>query len=127
MFIIAWDIDGRIRLPAKQDSEEGPETLRDFIAYLARRRPELDIFILLWDYTMLYAGDRDLFLRFSFDWGMPKNVRLVLDDEIPVGGSHHQKIVAADDAIAFVGGFDLTKGRWDTPEHAADEPRRIDH
>lgn len=127
MFIIAWDIDGRIRFPAGQESDDAPDTLRDFVAHLARRRPDLSIFVLLWDYTMLYAGDRDLFLRYSFDWQTPKNVKLVLDDEIPIGGSHHQKIVAIDDTIAFVGGFDLAKGRWDTPDHAVDEPGRIDH
>lgn len=127
IFIIAWDIDGRIRFPSNRESDDGPETLRDFIGHLARRRPELQINVLLWDYTMLYAADRDLFLRFNFDWSTPKNVKLVLDDEIPLGGSHHQKIVAVDDAIAFVGGFDLTKGRWDTPDHAADEARRVDH
>ncbi|MGA1796969.1 MAG: VTT domain-containing protein, partial [bacterium] len=42
------------------------------------------------------------------------------------GGSHHQKIVVIDDAVAFVGGLDLTRGRWDTPEHRPDDPRRID-
>lgn len=35
--------------------------------------------------------------------------------------SHHQKLLVADDGegdlVAFFGGLDLTKGRWDTPEH----------
>jgi phosphatidylserine/phosphatidylglycerophosphate/cardiolipin synthase-like enzyme len=31
------------------------------------------------------------------------------------GASHHPKIVVIDDAIAFVGGLDLARGRWDTP------------
>ena len=30
------------------------------------------------------------------------------------------------DAFAFVGGIDLTKRRWDTPEHLASDPRRVD-
>jgi phospholipase D1/2 len=29
-----------------------------------------------------------------------------------------------DGALAFCGGMDLTKGRWDTPTHAARDPRR---
>jgi hypothetical protein len=28
--------------------------------------------------------------------------------------------VVVDDAIAFVGGIDLTSCRWDTPEHRVD-------
>ncbi|XP_069948618.1 uncharacterized protein [Cherax quadricarinatus] len=35
--------------------------------------------------------------------------------------SHHQKLIVADDGenglVAFVGGLDITKGRWDTPDH----------
>jgi uncharacterized membrane protein YdjX (TVP38/TMEM64 family) len=30
-----------------------------------------------------------------------------------------------DDALAFLGGLDLTRCRWDTPEHRADDPRRV--
>ncbi len=127
VFIIAWDIDGRISLPSKEGADDAPEALSDLIGYLAARRPDLEIFILLWDYTILYAADRHLFLKFTFDWDMPDNVRLVLDDEIPMGGAHHQKIVTIDDSLAFVGGIDLTKGRWDTRDHAAQNPRRIDH
>ena len=43
---------------------------------------------------------------------------------IPVGGSHHQKIVVVDDAVAFCGGIDLTGHRWDTCAHRIDEPAR---
>jgi phospholipase D1/2 len=31
--------------------------------------------------------------------------------------SHHQKLVVVDRRVAFVGGLDLTFGRWDTHEH----------
>lgn len=127
IFIVAWDIDGRIALPRLCEDDDAPETLRDFVNHIARRRPELQIYILLWDYTILYAGDRQPFPTITLDWATPKNVRLVFDDEIPVGGSHHQKIVTVDDRVAFVGGIDLAKGRWDTPKHAADDPRRVDH
>lgn len=127
VFIIGWDIDGRISLPKIDDDDDAPESLRDLIVHVARRRPELQIYVLLWDYTVLYAGDRQPFVRVVFDWATPKNVKLVLDDEIPIGGAHHQKIVAVDDRLAFVGGIDLTSGRWDTRDHSADDPRRIDH
>ena len=30
----------------------------------------------------------------------------------------------ADDAVAFVSGFDLTRNRWDTPDHKIGDPRR---
>ena len=49
-----------------------------------------------------------------------------LDDRFPPGGSHHQKIIVVDDQVAFVGGLDLTTGRWDTPEHLPNDLRRCD-
>ncbi|MFN2643555.1 MAG: VTT domain-containing protein, partial [Burkholderiales bacterium] len=47
------------------------------------------------------------------------------DDTHPVAGSHHQKIVVIDDAVAFIGGIDLTVRRWDSPEHLPQDPRRV--
>jgi uncharacterized membrane protein YdjX (TVP38/TMEM64 family) len=49
-----------------------------------------------------------------------------MDDRHPVGASHHQKIIVIDDAIAFVGGLDLTSARWDTPAHHPAEAMRRD-
>ena len=36
------------------------------------------------------------------------------------------KVVVVDDAVAFVGGLDLTHGRWDTSRHLHEEPNRLD-
>ena len=46
------------------------------------------------------------------------------DDAHPVGASQHQKVVVIDDAMAFVGGIDLTVRRWDCCDHAPEDPRR---
>lgn len=35
-------------------------------------------------------------------------------------------MIVIDDKLAFVDGFDLTRSRWDTPEHAAANPLRRD-
>ncbi|NIQ94797.1 MAG: hypothetical protein GWN87_11745, partial [Desulfuromonadales bacterium] len=47
-------------------------------------------------------------------WQTHNRVHFRMDDRHPVGASHHQKIVVVDDRIAFVGGFDLARCRWDT-------------
>ncbi|MGD8240798.1 MAG: phospholipase D family protein [Armatimonadota bacterium] len=50
-----------------------------------------------------------------------------LDGRVPEHGSHHQKsaIVQHDgEAVAYCGGIDLAKGRWDTRQHDSD-PRRL--
>ena len=43
-----------------------------------------------------------------------------------MGACVHEKIVVVDDTVAFVGGLDLTVRRWDTSEHRAEDPRRVD-
>jgi phospholipase D1/2 len=57
---------------------------------------------------------------------MPRRIRYCLDDDLPPGASHHQKIVVIDDAVAFVGGIDVTIRRWDTSAHRLVDPRRVD-
>jgi phospholipase D1/2 len=49
-----------------------------------------------------------------------------LDDDLPAGAAHHQKIVVVDDAIAFCGGQDVTIRRWDTVQHNLGNPVRVD-
>ena len=39
--------------------------------------------------------------------------------------SRHEKFVILDDALAFIGGIDLTRERWDSPEHPAKSPARV--
>src|SRR5689334_9417848 len=49
-------------------------------------------------------------------------VRVALDDRERLLHCHHEKLVVADDEVAFVGGIDLTDlggDRWDTPGHPA--------
>jgi uncharacterized membrane protein YdjX (TVP38/TMEM64 family)/phosphatidylserine/phosphatidylglycerophosphate/cardiolipin synthase-like enzyme len=48
-----------------------------------------------------------------------------MDSAHPPAASQHQKIVVCDDKVAFSGGLDLTANRWDTREHRADDPRRV--
>ena len=49
-----------------------------------------------------------------------------MDDKHPFGASQHQKVLVVDDAVAFSGGIDLSKWRWDTPEHVINDKRRVD-
>ncbi|RPI61474.1 MAG: hypothetical protein EHM50_05595 [Lysobacterales bacterium] len=57
---------------------------------------------------------------------MPKRVEILLDSHLPVGASHHEKLVIVDDDVAYCGGIDLTVRRWDIAAHHPAEPRRKD-
>jgi phosphatidylserine/phosphatidylglycerophosphate/cardiolipin synthase-like enzyme len=52
-------------------------------------------------------------------------VKFRLDDQVPMGACHHQKVVVIDDRLAFCGGGDIAVDRWDTPGHLETDARRI--
>ncbi|MFK8252788.1 VTT domain-containing protein [Ancylobacter terrae] len=126
--IAGWDLDSRMKLVgASGRADDGfPETLAAFLSALVTRRPELRIRLLLWDYSVMFALERELMPLYSFLWSTPRQIELCLDDELPLGASHHQKIVVIDDSLAFSGGLDITQRRWDTSEHRPGDDRRID-
>ncbi|MFE0757430.1 VTT domain-containing protein [Inquilinus sp. NPDC058860] len=128
ILVIGWDIDSRTPLvgPEGEPKDGLPAALGDFLCALVRERPELSVKLLLWNYSLYYALEREPLPLLALQWSTPPQIELCLDDEIPVGSSHHQKIVVIDDAVAFVGGLDLTIRRWDTSSHQPEHPGRVD-
>lgn len=124
ILILAWDIDSRMELVPGGADDGLPAPLGDFLDALAKRRRKLRIHVLDWDFAMLYAPDREVLPRYKLGWRSHRRVRFELDGCHPVGASHHQKVLVVDDAVAFVGGLDLTHCRWDTPAHRPDDPQR---
>ncbi|MEJ2286393.1 MAG: VTT domain-containing protein [Desulfobacterales bacterium] len=86
--------------------------------------PGLQVYVLTWDFPMLYVREREWLPIFNLGWKTHRRVHFHLDDEHPIGASQHQKLVVVDNQVAFCGGFDLSNSRWDTPEHRIDDPRR---
>ncbi|HEX5078180.1 MAG TPA: VTT domain-containing protein [Geminicoccaceae bacterium] len=119
VLIAGWDIHSDITL----DPDGTASPLVQFFEELLRDRPALQIRLLIWDWLLLYGLDRQALPRWRFD-RPDGRLRLVLDGQHPAAACHHEKVVVIDGAVAFVGGIDLTAGRWDTPEHRIDEPRR---
>jgi phosphatidylserine/phosphatidylglycerophosphate/cardiolipin synthase-like enzyme/uncharacterized membrane protein YdjX (TVP38/TMEM64 family) len=126
--IMGWDLDSRTRLvgASGETHDAYPAELAPFLSALVTERRQLDVYLLLWDYSLLYAAERESFPLFSLQWRTPPRVHFSLDNQVPLGASQHQKIVVIDGQVAFSGGLDLTGRRWDTPEHAIDNPFRID-
>jgi phosphatidylserine/phosphatidylglycerophosphate/cardiolipin synthase-like enzyme/uncharacterized membrane protein YdjX (TVP38/TMEM64 family) len=128
VFIIGWDLDSRTRLVGESgQADDGyPEGFVDLLTALVNERPQLTVHLLVWDYSVLYALEREPFPSLSLGWRTPRRIRFCLDEDLPAGASHHQKIVVVDDAVAFCGGLDVTIRRWDTAEHRLDDARRVD-
>jgi phospholipase D1/2 len=124
IFILAWDIDSRTVLAPEASGDGWPATLGAFLNSVVSRRRGLRAYVLDWDYPMFYQSDREIAPTYVLGERTHRRVKFRMDAEHPLGGSHHQKIVVIDDAVAFVGGLDLTNSRWDAPAHAPDDPRR---
>ena len=128
ILIVGWDIDSRTPLVGESGTAEDglPVSLAAFLTALVGRNPKLSVRLLLWDYSVLYALERELLPALHLQWSTPPQIELCLDDTVPFGASHHQKLVVVDDAVAFAGGLDLTIRRWDTSRHDPRDPLRLD-
>ena len=128
IMILGWDIDSRVCLRpiGEDDDPDAPQPLGELLAYVVARRPELQVRILLWDYSLLYAAKRQVVPTLTLGWSTPRPIEICLDDTLPIGASHHQKMVVIDHAVAFCGGLDITSRRWDTSEHKPTDPDRVD-
>jgi len=118
VFILGWDIFAEVDLlPAGPTGETGPKgkagpegpalpteptRLDELLSFVARRRPHLRCYLLIWDYAALYTLERDPWSRWKLGWRTHRHVRFGFDDRHPVGGSHHQKIVVVDDQLALI-------------------------
>jgi phospholipase D1/2 len=128
ILIAGWDFDTRAQLPRDPASRDrmdatAPTELGEFLGFLLRRRPELEIHVLRWDYHWFYGDDRE--------WNTRERLQKhgVHFHEHParlITGCVHHKIVVIDDVLGFCGGIDLTHKRWDTCLHEPDEARRCD-
>ncbi|HET6280984.1 MAG TPA: VTT domain-containing protein [Polyangia bacterium] len=126
IFIVGWDVDSRVRLLAEPASDGRPAELLPFLNSLLTERPHLRAYVLGWDFSMIYTFERERLQWYQFAWRGNRRLRFAFDGVHPFGASHHQKIVVVDDRVAFAGGLDLTIRRWDTPEHRAIHPARLD-
>lgn len=125
IFIIGWDIHSELKMVRDEPSDGYPEMLGDFLSALIKEHAELNVYILDWDFVMVYAMEREMFPYLKLMWKAFERLYFKLDGEHPIGGSQHQKIVVIDDEIAFTGGLDLSHCRWDTQLHLVDDSRRI--
>lgn len=124
VLIAGWDFDTRLRLRREAPDDFPP--LGKLLSRAVIERPGLQVRILLWDFPIMFALDRELFPLSRFLPRSRGRLKVHFDSVHPVGASLHQKLVVIDDRLAFVGGVDLTARRWDTTAHLPRDPRRVD-
>ncbi|PIQ78837.1 hypothetical protein COV81_04080 [Candidatus Peregrinibacteria bacterium CG11_big_fil_rev_8_21_14_0_20_41_10] len=122
IYVLGWDFDTRIKLiRGKNKSLSMAKLLRDAV----KKNPELQIYILAWDFYSIFAWEREMLTKIKVGWLNLQNIHFYLDNDHPIAASHHQKVVVIDDQVAFSGGLDLCELRWDTHAHKVGDPLRI--
>ncbi len=132
VLIIGWDICSDFALvrpgdhPGSYDPDKDdlPAELGPLLNKLVERSSSLTVNVLNWDFSVLYANGREWFTQLKMDWITNPRLHFRVDNKHPTGASQHQKFVVIDDKVAFVGGLDITRGRWDTSDHRANDSRR---
>lgn len=124
IFLVGWDFDAGITLGTPLVDDGAPRKVGDFLLWLARRRPALEIRILLWSPVFLASWARLSNVPYLLRWKLHSRISVRLDGRHPPGSSHHQKMLVIDDGMAFCGGIDITLDRWDTRSHRDDDPLR---
>jgi phospholipase D1/2 len=127
ILISGWQFDSDVALLRGSDAAaagESPQFLT-FLNNLCEQNERLHIYILAWDFTVLYSLDREWFQDWYFNWTTNQRFTFCFDCCECFGASHHQKFVVIDGCVAFVGGLDICSGRWDDRDHPVDSPSRV--
>jgi phospholipase D1/2 len=123
--MLGWQFESKVELLRGADAGiEHPTRLIDLLRRLCTERPALEVHLLAWDASAVFAFEREPLQRLSFSLRGHRRIHYRMDNTHPLGASHHQKLVAIDRSIAFVGGMDVANARWDDRDHAADQPAR---
>jgi phosphatidylserine/phosphatidylglycerophosphate/cardiolipin synthase-like enzyme len=127
ILLLGWSFDPRTRLaPDGLDADAEPDSIGQLLITLGDERPDLDIRVLVWKSALPVAISQEFFPHRAQASFLGTRVRFRLDDAVPMGGCHHQKVVVIDDALAFCGGGDICIDRWDTTAHLDADSRRLD-
>ena len=71
------------------------------------------------------AEDVEVLNKLAKKYGIDKNLIVKIDNTSPtLSSAHHEKIIVVDNKVGFCGGFDLSRGKWDTSRHSYSDPQR---
>lgn len=128
LLFTGWQFDTEVRLLRGDDREgvAGEVRFLHFLEHLCRERPELQIYILAWDFSLWFSLEREWFQHIIFNWTTNERIHFRFDNRHAFGATHHQKLVVVDGLLAFVGGMDICSDRWDDRRHLPHNPERHD-
>jgi phospholipase D1/2 len=125
--ITGWQFDTSVKLLRGEAARDAryPVELLPFLNALCAERPALRVFVLAWDYSLVYSLEREWLQGLKFAFQSSPAIRFEFDTHPSFGGSHHQKLAVIDGVTAFAGGLDICEERWDDRRHAQAHPLRV--
>jgi phospholipase D1/2 len=127
ILIAGWQFDSEVCLLRGNDANgaDGELCLLPFLNLLCERNESLRVYLLAWDFSILYALKREFLQAWWFNWTSHRRLRFRFDSSHPLGACHHQKFAVIDGHIGFVGGMDICSGYWDDREHRVKHRHRL--
>jgi len=128
ILIAGWRFNSDVRLLRGKDAERAG-TEAKFLPFLNRlcdENPQLRVYILAWDFSIIFVREWELFQERKFQSAPHRRLLFHFDSQHPAGASHHQKFVVIDGQVGFVGGLDFNADDWDDRRHLAENPLRAD-
>jgi phospholipase D1/2 len=81
ILIAGWQLDSRLRL---NPGDAAIPCFGDFLHELVRRNRKLRIYVLLWDFAMIYAADREIIPLYSHPWRTHRRIHFRLYSHHPM-------------------------------------------
>lgn len=124
VLLLGWQFDPRTRLDPETGANDHTAEIGHRLRFMVKTRPDLDVRLLIWNSPLVIAASQGFYPHAAERWFRKRFVDFRLDSPGPFGACHHQKVVVIDDRVAFSGGGDVATDRWDSDQHADDDPRR---
>ena len=94
ILLLGWGFDPRTRLfPDGYDGPDDPDEVGRILVDLACSRPELDVRLLIWKSALPISASQEFFPHKARKYFRHTPVQFRLDDSVPFGACHHQKVV----------------------------------
>jgi phosphatidylserine/phosphatidylglycerophosphate/cardiolipin synthase-like enzyme len=128
ILLAGWQFDSEVRLlrGAEEKQVAGEVRFLSFLESLCEATPDLEIYILAWDFSAVFSLEREWFQEVIFNWSTNERMHFRFDGMHAAGATHHQKFIIIDGRISFVGGMDICSSRWDDRHHSKENPERVD-
>ncbi|MBF5041710.1 phospholipase [Aggregicoccus sp. 17bor-14] len=126
--VTGWQFDSDVALLRGEDLKEAKSDVRmlPMLKELCEKNPELRVYILAWDFSLLLALEREWMQHILFNWTTSDQIVFRYDASSPLYAAHHQKLAVVDGVVAFTGGMDICDCRWDDRDHPAECQNRCD-